>query len=140
MSDLSSQAMVLAHELRESEDLPMGEALSEAWSQLRGEDDDDGNPLDIVNPLKASGTTKYLMLAGIGYLAWCGIGYLKSKTWTWTPWKSIAAISGRSAPRAAGMKMNHPSSIDSRVISGTETLFEPGRDHRDWETLGVIMP
>jgi hypothetical protein len=86
----ASEAMSLAHQIREETGADMSEALSEAWSQLKGEE----NPLEreiiIPNPPKrrrSKATTTFepsaftwLLLAGGAFtLIW----YLVKKEWWW---------------------------------------------------------
>jgi hypothetical protein len=95
-SDIRSEVMSRAGELR-SEGYDASEALSQAWSEAKGEDNPDDDYLEVL-PEKRRSKVEFqpsafswlLLLAGAGYLGWCA--YIKSKTgsWNWQPWKPTA--------------------------------------------------
>ena len=42
----------------------------------------------MENPLEQAGIGTLALLGSVGYLLWCAIVYSKTKTWSWTPWKT----------------------------------------------------
>jgi hypothetical protein len=114
----ASEAMSLAHQIREETGADMSEALSEAWSQLKGEE----NPLEgeIPNPPKrrrSKATTTFepstftwLLLAGGAFtLIW----YFVKKEW-W--WKSIGRPRKLKAVIPAPTYRNHAEESVSLII------------------------
>lgn len=107
----ASQAMTLAHELREEQGLGMSDALSQAWDIIRGspwddedydEDDEELAFDDIMpqskrkpasrsksNPGQGLAIGTALLVGSLGYVAWCAYQYHKTNVWSWTPWKPI---------------------------------------------------
>lgn len=78
--DVRSQAMSLAHEIRETEGVDMGTALSEAWSELSNPGE--GNPISrktVKKVAKDVGTSGLLLLAVAGLV----IHRLIAKQWIW---------------------------------------------------------
>jgi len=95
--DMRSEAMSLAHQIREEEGVDMGTALEEAWAQLRGEEWEDELPYEEeeedfveVRPRRRAspesegfGGIGLLVLLGLG--GWLAYYYWKNKRFPWQP-------------------------------------------------------
>jgi len=134
--DLRSEAMVRAGELR-GEGYDASEALSEAWAEVRGEDnpiwdnpfgepDDEDEEMELEapkrrrksNPVEASNIGMIALVAGAGYVFWCWYSSVKKGLpWNWTPWKSI----GRPYMTPMGLPVHRVSPASFGHNPGTHT-------------------
>jgi len=132
----AAQAMTLAHTLRETEGLPMDEALREAWTMVRG-DEDALNPLDELweNP-EASPILMLALLAGAGV----GIYRLVKKEW---PWETIAKERAKKAAVAEAQRIARlKASQGAHVLEYHSVIpLQPTHPGQAWsETPMIIEP
>ena len=116
----ASEAMSLAHELREEEGLDMGEALSEAWRIINL--NERPRPRRRSNPVEGLSVGTLLLVAGLGYFVWCGLKSSQIGTWTWTPWKQTI---GRRLPVKPIQQIAGPTMYPSRDGYERVTLIVP---------------
>jgi len=79
--------------------------------------------LVMANPPKRrrravqQGNVNVVALGGMGYLAWCLVNKVKTGTFSWTPWKSVA----RYPALTAGRTVTRPSV--ARNSTGTDQRY-----------------
>lgn len=122
----NSEVMIRAGELRR-EGYDASEALSQAWEEELGEEEDDY--MDD-NPIKGD-WSKYATWAGLGYGAWVLINYFQTKTWNFMPWKSLAGmrrqiVAPQNRMLAAPVRQANPSFGATNIYSPNEgTMIAP---------------
>jgi len=148
--DLRSEAMSLAHEIKESEGVDMGTALEQAWAELKGEEWDDMELVEANPPKRrrnitetqAGGLGSILVVAGLGYLGWCWYGQRQTGVWSWQPWKSIGEMTKQRLQLQALARRNNPTPPPVH-LSGYSTLGPERRDEFGRvvaEETGCILP